>query len=138
MSESRLCCLLMSHNCWQALVLSRCEGNYPDLTKLVLPSQIVSLHALGGPLKDCCAVSYGRMLYVYPLVASPGRPWQPKASWEAHKSAVTALHRSAFGAQLISGAADGTIHLCDRLSRLTTFFVTLVTHSDFAICTTAA
>lgn len=52
------------------------------------------------------------MLYVYPLATTPGRPWQPKASWQAHKGAVTAMHRSSFGAQLLSGAADGTIHLC--------------------------
>ena len=74
--------------------------------------QIVSLHAMGGPLQGCCAVSYGAMLYVYPTSALPGRAWQCKASWQAHKSNVTALHRSSFGAQLISGASDGTIHLC--------------------------
>ena len=74
--------------------------------------QIVSLHAMGGPLKECCAVSYGHVLYVYPLTASPGRAWAPKASWQAHRGAVTALHRSSFGAQLVSGATDGSIHLC--------------------------
>ena len=74
--------------------------------------QIVSLHAMGGPLKECCAVSYGNMLYVYPLTALPGRAWAPKASWQAHRGAVTALHRSSFGVQLLSGATDGSIHLC--------------------------
>ncbi len=67
---------------------------------------------MGGPLQGRCAVSYGAMLYVYPTSALPGRAWQCKASWQAHKSNVTALHRSVFGAQLISGASDGTIHLC--------------------------
>jgi len=77
--------------------------------------QIVSLHAMGGPLQECCAASYGNMLYVYPLTAPPGRAWAPKASWQAHRGAVTALHRSSFGVQLVSGATDGSIHLCVHL-----------------------
>ena len=77
------------------------------------PPQVVSLHSLGGPLASCCAVSYGSSVYVYPVtLAAGGQPPPVKASWVAHHTAITAMHRAAFGAQLITGAADGSIHLC--------------------------
>lgn len=75
-------------------------------------AQVVSLHSMGGPLASCCAVSYGSTVYVFPLVLGPGgQAPAPKAAWLAHGAAVTAMHRGASGARLVTGAADGTIHL---------------------------
>jgi WD40 repeat protein len=75
---------------------------------------LTSLHAFGGPLAEHCAAGYGGGIVVWG-VGSGARPVAapaaPRAVWKAHDSLVTALHRSAHGLHLLSGAADGGVHL---------------------------
>ena len=78
-------------------------------------AQVASLHSWGGALSGCCAASHAANLAVYPMATTPGEVPCAKAAWQAHAAPVTALHRSAHGMQLISGAADGSLHLCARL-----------------------
>lgn len=70
------------------------------------------LHSWGGPLADCCAASHGPHLVVYPTTITPGELPRAKAAWQAHSAPVTALHASPYGMQLVSGAGDGSVHLC--------------------------
>lgn len=74
--------------------------------------QVEPLHSWGGPLADCCAASHGPHLVVYPTTITPGELPRAKAAWQAHGAPVTALHASPYGMQLVSGAGDGSVHLC--------------------------
>jgi len=77
-----------------------------------LSPQVVSLHGWGGALAGCCAAGHGQRLAVYHTAATPGELPAAKAAWQAHGAAVSALHASPYGMQLVSGAADGSLHLC--------------------------
>jgi hypothetical protein len=81
------------------------------VTPLSRRPQVVSLSQFGGPLVGCCAVARGTQLAVYPTALQPGAAPAPKAQWRAHEAPVTALHRSAFGVQLLTGASDGCVHM---------------------------
>ena len=78
-------------------------------------AQVVSLHALGGPMAGCCAASFGASIAVYSTAVKSGEVPKPKAVWPAHPQLVTTLHRSAHGVHLLSGAQDGSIHMCGPL-----------------------
>ncbi|KAK9819406.1 hypothetical protein WJX81_008395 [Elliptochloris bilobata] len=86
-------------------------GSAPPPARPPLRPLVVSLHGWGGPLAGCCAASHGPNLAVYPTATTPGEVPRAKAAWQAHSAPVTALHASAFGMQLVSGAADGSVHL---------------------------
>ncbi len=73
---------------------------------------MVSLHGWGGALAGCCAAGHGTRLAVYHTAATPGELPAAKAAWQAHGAPVSALHASPYGMQLVSGAADGSLHLC--------------------------
>jgi len=92
-----------------------------------LSPQVVSLHGWGGALAGCCAAGHGQRLAVYHTAATPGELPAAKAAWQAHGAAVSALHASPYGMQLVSGAADGSLHLCGpSCGRPLTLFLTLL------------
>ncbi|KAK9823156.1 hypothetical protein WJX72_000685 [[Myrmecia] bisecta] len=84
-----------------------------------LATQVASLHHLGKPLAHCCAAAYGNSIVVYPTTIVPGEIPKQKAIWAAHSAPITSLRCSAFGMHMVSGAADGTVHLWDLRNKPT-------------------
>ncbi len=80
-------------------------------------TQVVSLNAFGGGLRQTCAAAFQGAVNVYDapgLFAPPGAGpggLPPKGFWRAHdNAAITALTTStAGGARVATGARDGTV-----------------------------
>lgn len=80
----------------------------------------LTLPCLGPLPAETVVASYGGALVCWsvgnaskPVASNSATPGSaaPKALWKAHDALITALHKSAFGLSLFSGAADGKVHM---------------------------